>query len=442
MTNQKYALDGGADGAAISTGNTGASVLSGCTGIFSSAAKGFGNVGVRLTIAAGANPAFRFPGAAADNHYGFWFMSSGPMGADLGTVAYVPFATFRRLNGTNATIRWNKVANLYEILEGTSGANILTSFTPISLSTKYVYWLDLNNPSNPGAWVVKAYKLSDQSLAHSATGTTSWTSNAAFTDLQFGGSSDVQVTQDVDYLQILNGTVVEPPWPTNTLPTVTLTANQTRAPGETAVITATAGDSDGTIASYAFSIAYANTTTPALTGANTSQLSFPVGATKGVLYVVSCTVTDDQGGQATATTEVRVPTTDDTVLPLPGSLAGASSWSTIGSQTDHGVILGDGNAGTLVKSPDLSGTASEEPIRLAPMSQRSNVTVTVGGAILTAAISHTSKIRVYCGPSTLIKEGDLPATVTGTAYTLALNEADCATITDWGDVRIRAVAKV
>ena len=448
-------LDGYADGTAITTGNTGASTVSlgsGSTGAYAAAAKAYGAVGVRLSLAASTSPAFRFlfASSATNNQAAFRFCTSGPNGAASGTVNAINFVTFRHGSGTVCSIGYDKGNAGLNFRDGTSGT-ILASITfaamttaagsTVNLATILEYSLVINNST--GVWALKAYLPGTSTVVWNASGTSTFTSTAAFAGLQFGGSSDVTVTQDIDYVQLNDGGSSEISAPaSNQLPTLTLTANQTVAAGGAVAVSASATDPDGTIASYAWSVLYPTTGAPSLTGASTAACLFTAGAA-GSLYILQCVVTDNSGGTTTKTTEVRVPNPTATVLPLTGQATGASGWGIVGSASDQGSAVNDADAATMVESPDISATASARRFRLPPMAARSALQVTLRGAILTASGPTGCKCRVGSG-STQHAEYTITPTTTSSDISVPSSPTDQATlaaaVTDWGSVWVELVA--
>jgi hypothetical protein len=455
MALTQFPLDGVSDGTAITTGNTGASTVSlgsGSTGAYAIAAKAYGTVGVRLSIATGTSPAFRFLNAASatNNQQAFRFCTSGPNGAAAGSTNAVNFVTFRHASGTVAAIGYDKGNNGINFRDGTSGT-ILAAITfaalttaagsTVNLATVLEYSLVINNST--GVWSLKAYLPGTSTVVWNASGASTFTSTAAFAGMQFGGSSDVTVTQDIDYVQLNDGASSEIGAPaSNQLPTLTLTANQTAAAGAPVSVSATATDPDGTVASYAWSIAYPTSGAPSLTGASTATCSFTAGVA-GSLYIVQCVVTDNSGGQTTKTTEVRVPNPASTVMPLTGQASGASGWGIVGSASDQGSAVSDSDGATMVESPDITGTASARRFRLPPMAARSALTITLRGAILTATGPTGCKARVGSG-STQHAEYTIAPTTSSSDITVPASPTDQATlaaaVTDWGAVWVELVA--
>jgi hypothetical protein len=231
----------------------------------------------------------------------------------------------------------------------------------------------------------------------------------------------------------------------NAAPTATITANQTVAPSAAVTATVSASDADGTIASYAWTgTRYTTTAAPAsitLTNPTTATCSYTASsATTGVLDVLTCVVTDNGGATVTKTTEVRVPTTG-VAKPLSGYNATAASWTLIGGGASVGATLNDGSSTTRIESPDITSTASEQFVRLAPMSTRASGTLTLTDVVLTASASNSDKLRLHTG-ATQVAEKTLPATTTDTAPTFAFLSGEIAAVTDWGFVSFSVLTVV
>lgn len=213
----------------------------------------------------------------------------------------------------------------------------------------------------------------------------------------------------------------------NVAPTVSLTANQNVSAGATVNVAATAADSDGTIASYTWSVIYSSTTSPTLTGGTTANVSFTAPAA-GHLVKLQCVVTDDQGATATATTEVRVPlSTDFTTLPGVGS---GDAWTNTGGAASEGVALSDSSDTTYVESPALTGTASVHKFRLQPLTPRTSLVLTSrtyespsgSGTLLVRLLENTTQRQQWT------------VTTASTATDQTLTVTTPGAITDWGNL--------
>ncbi|MFA5387309.1 MAG: hypothetical protein WC322_02830 [Candidatus Paceibacterota bacterium] len=451
MALTQYPLDGVADGTAITTGNTGASVVSlgtGSTGTYRTAAKAYGTVGVRLVIAAGTSPALRFlfTGGATNNQAAYEFCTSGPNGAASGTIVSVPVVTFRHASGTVASINYDKGNAGLNFKDGASGS-ILSAITfaamttaagsSVTLATILEYSLVINNST--GVWDLKAYLPGTPTVVWSASGTSTFTSTAPLAGMQYGGSSDVVVTQDVDFVQLNDGLSTPIAQPaTNSAPTVTIAnAIQTVAAASVVTFVATGADTDGTIASYAWTVEYSSTgSNPTLTNAATDVVSVTAPAA-GNLCILRCTITDNLGATGYALAEVRVPTPDSAVRALPGLASGAAGWSIVGTGTDQSTVLADSDGATLVESPDITSTATVRRFRLAPMVVRSTLAITLKGVLLTVTGPTGCKVRLGSGTT---QHGEYAVAATTVSQDVTVpptpgNQQALATaVTDWGNV--------
>lgn len=226
--------------------------------------------------------------------------------------------------------------------------------------------------------------------------------------------------------------------PTASPPTVSITANQNVAANAAVSATVTASSSSGTITGYAWSVLYSSTTSPTLTGASTTTVSLTATSdtTKGHLYILQCVVTDSNSLTTTVTTEVRVPCSGD-VTTLPGVSASTSgSWSNVGGAASGGDALADNSDTTYVESSALSATEQSIRYRLAPMTARSSLTLTVRLEQDTSG-STTAKVRLFEG-STQRQQWTQAITTAFNDYALSLTSPGA--VADWGNLYLEAAA--
>lgn len=232
----------------------------------------------------------------------------------------------------------------------------------------------------------------------------------------------------------------------NILPTQTISANQTAAAASSVTVSTVASDSDGTIASYAwtgtrYTVGAAPAAISITTGSTTNSITYTSGAV-GSLDVLSCLVTDNSGGTNTATTEVRVPTTGE-LLPLWGYGGTGTSVTNTGGAGSEERALSDGTSGSPTTSTYLlfgaaSGTAVERRYRLCPSTARSSIVWTVSSAIDVAG-TFTEKIRVYEG-NTQRWESTLTTPTTSFANaTATMDSTACAAVGDWCNLYVAGV---
>lgn len=215
----------------------------------------------------------------------------------------------------------------------------------------------------------------------------------------------------------------------NAAPTVTLTGNQNVAVSASVTATATASDTDGSIASYAWTYDYPASGGPTLSGASTATVGFAAGA-EGSLYILRCTVTDDDGATAFATTEVRVPKAGDFgVLPMDGVAVGA--WTRTGGTTDGGA-LNDASDATYTESPDYSGTAATEEYRIEPLAARSALQFVVRTQV--TSLGGTTLVQLMEG-ATQRQQWTLSQSTAAADQTLTVTSPGA--ISDFGNLRLR-----
>lgn len=228
-----------------------------------------------------------------------------------------------------------------------------------------------------------------------------------------------------------DGDAVWGAWPAgNTVPTVDAGVNQNVAAAATVNLASTAADSDGTIASRAWTFDYPTSGAPSLTGGSTANASFTAGAA-GSLYVLRHTVTDNDGASAFDTVEIRVPSTGD-LRPLPGDGTVVGTWTALGAAATRGAALADESDTTAVVSPLASGTEASVRVRLAPSTTRTAANVVlridqdVAGTVVATA-------RLYEGAS--LRQSWTVTTSTAIAnQTLALSSGTLSAIGDWGNL--------
>lgn len=229
---------------------------------------------------------------------------------------------------------------------------------------------------------------------------------------------------------------VSPPAPPNVPPTVDVIGRQEVAAGALVNLSATGADSDGSIAGYAWSFDYPSSGAPTLTGANTATPSFTAGAA-GSLYILRCTVTDNSGATASATTEVRVPLVSSswTARPLPTTGSGTSGWSIVGGSGTVGGALADESDATYIESAALTSTAQTRRVRVQPVATSTGVSFSARLS-LSDAVAATVKMRLYEG-SVLRQEWPVTVTNTPTTYDFALTTPSA--IGDWGSLFLELV---
>lgn len=287
----------------------------------------------------------------------------------------------------------------------------------------------------------RAYVGNTATLIAEAVGTgLAISSPNALTHMEIGTPVTVQsalvatVTQWWDLLRMDDGATAELGPVANTPPTVSVTGNQNVTGGATVNLSATASDSDGAIASYLWEFLFPTSGAPALTGASTANVSFTAGSAPQT-YILRCTVTDQLGGTASATTEVRVPAAGSTAQrPLPQNSTGAGAWTRVGGSATDGQALSDESDATYLESPTISGTPAARRNRVSATNAKTAANVLV--KLWTDTGSANATVRLYEG-ATLRQTWNQAITSTPTEYTLAVTTP--ANITDWGNLYVDVV---
>lgn len=261
----------------------------------------------------------------------------------------------------------------------------------------------------------------------SVTGVNMTQQNVTQLDLGRVNAGAYVLTQYFDSIQMDDSTTSEigPYIVANAPPTVTMPAHQSVSGGATVNLTATASDSDGTIASRAWTVDYSSTgSNPTLTGAATANVSFTAPAA-GHLVVLKHVVTDDDGATAEGYVEVRTPKTG-AFTTLIGAGTGGAGWTTEGGAASEGAALADASNTTYVESPIFTGTASARRWRIQPLIPRESLTLTPVTSV--SEIAGTVTARLYEG-ATLRQSWTLDQSTSPDDQVLVVSSP--ASITDW-----------
>ncbi len=217
---------------------------------------------------------------------------------------------------------------------------------------------------------------------------------------------------------------------TNLPPAVNAGADQSVTASSTVNLSATASDSDGSIASYAWTFDYPTSGAPSLTGGTTATPSFTAGAA-GSLYVLRCTVTDNGGTTAADTVEVSVPLTGAFTM-LPGNGTKTGTWTLAGAAATDGAALADSDDTTYTESPDYTVTAATAEYRLQPLAARGTLQFVVrtaqtlaGGTVTVALVDGTTVRQTWTVPQTL------------SAANTTLTVTNPGVISNWSNLRLR-----
>lgn len=218
----------------------------------------------------------------------------------------------------------------------------------------------------------------------------------------------------------------------NVAPTVDAGANQNVSAASTVNLSATASDSDGSIAAYAWSFTYPTSGAPTLTGGTTATPSFTSGSA-GSLYILTCQVTDDGGATTSDTVEIRVPVSGATdSRPLVGNGSGTGTWTIGGGSATDGAALADASDATYVESPTITGSAVTRRVRWTPSNARS--AAVIKNRLWTDTGTAQCVVRLFEGATQRQAWSAVTLTTTPTEYTSTLDAGTISAISDWGNL--------
>src|SRR5690606_4538885 len=230
----------------------------------------------------------------------------------------------------------------------------------------------------------------------SVSGVNLGTANTAPIDVGNPNLASFSGTHYFDSVQMNDGATsfIGPYVVANELPQVTAGGNQTLGAGATATLSFSVSDTDGTIASRSTSFDFPTSGAPSISGGNTNSPSFTTGSAPQ-LYIGRHTGTDNDGGEGSATTEVRVPTTGaGTSNPVAmDATAKTGTWTNVGDADTEGEALADSSDSTYLESGAISGTAQEVTVRLLPRAALSSGSITVRLAVDTGSATATVRLR-------------------------------------------------
>lgn len=229
----------------------------------------------------------------------------------------------------------------------------------------------------------------------------------------------------------------------NVPPTVDAGAVQNVAASATVNLSASASDSDGSISTYAWTWDFHPTnsvgSSTGITGASTATPSFTAG-TAGNLYILRCTVTDNNGATAFDTVEVRVPVAGATTMRhLAVNGTGTGSWSKVGGSTTDGAALSDESDSTYLESPSISVSPTTLRVRLQPTSAKD--TASLKERLWTNTGTSNLTIALYEG-TTLREDWEQAVNSTPTEYTFNVDPSTISAISDWGNLYVEVSAVI
>jgi hypothetical protein len=427
MTLKTFKFDN-TDGTTATTGNTGCAVVNPGGGAikFSAAAAAQGATGLEIvTTATGQNAIARPLATASNNQMAisgvFSYLGSGTGNAPTASCA---LGGVRQASNDTYAVRFNiNSTNGFRPVDS-AGVAIQAPVTTLVPGAQYFLDMLFTGGSTTGGVVsIDLYNFSGGAVGSLIQ---SWNTSAAnmiaspLTGLDIGMvTSNQAMTIRWDSVQMNDGAtsklgLLVPSSP----PSVSAPANQNVSAGATVTATVSATD-DGSIASYAWTVVSASSTsTPTLTGASTSSVSFTAPAA-GNLITLQCVVTDNDGLTSSASCEVRVASSTSSVRHLAMDGTSVGTWTKAGGSATDGAALNDESDTTYLESPELSGTSTSKRVRVVPMTTRSGYRFTERFS-LSSAGSPTVYFRVYEG-NTLREQFPVAGlTTTPTTFTFDL----------------------
>lgn len=447
MTLSQFTFEGGSDGANLTNALSGSVASSIGTGAatFSAAHAAHGALGGRFYSGGGGNATFRrWPLAAPATQFQASVVLTNP-GAQASTVEILGFVNsggVRRLTvqvSSTGTIALRTTAATYNMATSAQVAagvkfrlalEVTGGSTTASVIVAHLYL-----QSSPGVW--------DQAVGTAINVTDANMSTDQIIGVDVGPLTGIAAAYTVgaDDLQLNDGagSAIPDYSVANTPPIASAGGNQTVSSGATVNLTGTASDTDGSIVSTVWSyVSGSSTGSPTLTGGNTLTPSFTAG-TAPQLYTLQLLVTDNLGGTASATVEVRVAVTGATdVRPLPFAAAKTGTWNRVGGSSSDGAALADESDSTYMESGSLSGTEQTLLTRLEPSGARATGKIQL--KLGTDTGTGTAQVRLYeggagpLGARVLRQAWTQAVTSTATAYEFTLSAGTVSAISDWGNL--------
>ena len=319
----------------------------------------------------------------------------------------------------------------------TSSAGVLQASTWCYVD----WWVNTGTSAADGtAQAVVRRKADDALIADSGVVTNNFGAGVNLTNARVFkfGAENYAGDMRFDQLEVRTGAdssgLIGPYAAVNLPPTGTISANQNVSAGATFNASVTASDPDGSIASYAWSVLGAkSTSTPTLTGASTANVSGTAGAA-GSLHTLQCIVTDNGGATTTLTTEVRVPLAGNAAV-VPLALDGASSGMTRVGGTTAGGVLADSSDSTYMETGALTDVEQWHEFRWQPHGNRTTGQLT---PIRLGTDTGTANAVIYLKEGSTVRQSwSQPITSTATDYTYTMSGATIAAISDFSNLFCR-----
>ncbi len=300
MTLLTFNLDAGPENQAVTTVNSGASVVSSSTStVYRGASAVAGDYGVRLINAANAEATIRFAAANTSNQMSYSFFTSGPQSGVINGASKIAIAQFRHNSGVVASIYWTSTNDI-EFASNT-GTTIGTLLGSATKATVYRISAVINNLT--GDYSVKIYTGTDSSFLSELEGTYAFPVTTQQSHLQLGSSTaTTSVFQiDIDHVQISDNSNQE------VIPVIGPATGINVATSNGTIVRATGTAGFGGTLSYDISQTSGPATSPELVAAGTWFI--PVHQTQARMFAITATESPS------ATTAVQAVTVEPQSVP-------------------------------------------------------------------------------------------------------------------------------
>lgn len=331
-------------------------------------------------------------------------------------------AGLRMNHSTGVLIAWDNAGNAAITGGTTTGA--------LAVNTWYRIEVAVSNATGAGTYTLRVYagdsttSISNMDLNLTGLALSSSSGIGTVRLGRPGAIGDAFVSQWDDIAFQVGSTGLLGPSASNVPPTASAGAPITVTVGSTGTLSGTASDSDGVVASYAWSLVSALGGAAATLSSTTVAQPTVTPTAPGVL-TYQLIATDDQGATSTpSTTTVYVPVTTVTPIALTSNPGG---YTLVGSAADVPTALSDTDPTTYVQSPDSPATAVTERVRLAPLLAGAGLTVNVTHQLTASSSSGVATVTLYEG-STVRKVWTITPTTTAATTALSLTAGELAAI--------------
>lgn len=442
MTRFNNTAEGQTSGTAATASNSGGGsgtafgqvvIGTGCSIIYSNGQAAHGTNSYLFTAASGQNCyAYYATGTTACETLRFYRYYTGAPSAEI-TIAkiYVGSTVVMALCiNASGTLRVRDATNASPI----SGSNAIGAAQTAGTWYRYEVQLIVGTTSSNGYVLVNAY-VGDGTTPVATFTSLIWNSGTTDFDHVYYGRSTGAAVSDATYYDDLaaddglaQGTLIGPVG-ANIPPSITMGADQTVQITHLATVTATGHDTDGTIASYAWSVLSKPTGSGSqtLSGATTATCTFT--PTNTGLYVMQCVITDNGGATATGVLNVFVPSGTITVIGVQNNL---DSWVNTGGAVDIPTALSDSSDTTYVAAPPSPVSATVLDLFLAPLLVSNGLSLDLRD-LISGTGSLTTKARIV-DQGTIRKEWSNAPGSSFADETLTMNSTECAAITNWNQL--------